>query len=483
MAYRYGNRNQMALMPKSIEEYVSAEDPVRAYDAFIETLDIEDLGIEINLHKVGNAEYDPNAMLKLFIYGYSYGWKSCRKLERAIHHNLSFIWLMGGLKPDYKTISEFRRKNKNPLKGVLKKSVRMCIELDLIEGNVLFVDGTKIRANAGRGRNYTKKEYERKLHGIDQNIDKLFEECERIDREERGNESLVKMKKELVDNKSYRARIQGILNRFKEEEKQGKPPKTINWTDPESAMMGSIQGTHASYNVQSVVDDKHGLIAHTDVISEANDKSQFSNQITQAEEVTGKECEISCGDAGYANTNELEKIDRRGTSVIVPSQRQALRNPEDRPFSKDKFIYEKNQDCYYCPEGHKLVYSRVHEKGISIAYQIRDANNCRQCSNFGECTNSLSGRKIVRLLQEEVREKLERQYEHPELQEIYKRRKSRVEHPFGHIRRNLGMTNFLLRGREGVQAELSIAATCFNIARMITLFGGVKGLIRRLGTV
>ncbi len=480
MAYRYGDREQMALLPKSIEEYVSSEDPVRAYDAFIETLNLEDLGIKINLNKVGNTEYDPKAMLKLFVYGYSYGWKSCRKLERAIHHNLSFIWLMGGLKPDYKTISEFRRKNKESLNMVLKKCVRMCIELDLIEGNVLFVDGTKIRANAGRGRNYTRKEYKKKLLEIDKKIDSLFEECERIDREEGSNESLVKMKKGLVSNNSYKARIEEILTRFKEEEE---PPKTINQTDPESALMGSIQGIHASYNVQSVVDDKHGLIAHADVVSEVNDKSQFSNQITQAEEVTGKECEIGCGDAGYANTKDLERVDRRGTRVIVPSQRQALHNREEKPFSKDKFNYDKEQDCYYCPEGHKLINAGIHEAGSSIGYRITDAGICRQCRNFGECTSARSGRKIVRLLQEEVRENLERQYAQPESQKIYKRRKSRVEHPFGHIKRNLGITNFLLRGREGVKAELSIAATCFNIARMITLFGGVKGFIRQLGTV
>ena len=483
MAYRYGNRNQLTLLPKSIEDYISKDDPVRAYDAFVDALDLEELGIEINPCKVGNAEYDPKTMLKLFVYGYSYGWKSSRKLERAIHHNLSFIWLMGGLEPDYKTISEFRRKNKKALRGVLKKCVRMCIELDLIEGNVLFVDGTKIRANAARGRNYTKNEYEKKLLEIDEKIYRLFEECERIDQEEDTHESLVKMKKELVDNKSYRSRIQEILNRFKEEEEQGKSAKTINQTDPESAMMGSIQGTHASYNVQSVVDDKHGLIAHADVVSEVNDRSQFSNQVTQAEEVTGRECEVCCGDAGYANTKELERIDRRGTMVIVPSQRQALRNPEDKPFSKEKFIYDKDQDCYFCPEGHKLVYSRIHEGGRSVAYQIRDASICKQCSNFGECTKSKNGRKVVRLLREEVREKLELQYEQPESQDIYKRRKDRVEHPFGHIKRNLGITNFLLRGREGVQAELSIAATCFNIARMITLFGGVRKFTGLLNTV
>ncbi len=484
MAYRYGNRKQMALLPKSIEDYVGEEDPVRAYDAFVDALDLEELGIKINLHKVGNSEYNPKAMLKLFVYGYSYGWKSCRKLQRAIHHNLSFIWLMGGLEPDYKTISEFRRKNTKPLKMVLKKCVRMCIELDLIEGNVLFVDGTKIRANASRGKNYTQKQYEERLYEIDENIDKLFKECERIDKEESTQDSLVKMKKELYENKAYRTRIQDILKSFEEQEREkGKPPKTINQTDSESAMMGSVQGTHASYNVQSVVDDKHGLITHTDVVSDVNDVNQFASQIIQAEQVTGKECEVSCGDAGYADTEELEKIDRRGTKVIVPSQRQALHNPGGKSFSKDKFIYDKEQDCYYCPEGHELVYEGMQDRGKTIAYRVKGANVCKQCKSYGECTKAQKGRKIVRLLLEEVKEKLERQYEEPESQEIYKRRKMRVEHPFGHIKRNLGMTNFLLRGREGVQVELSIAATCFNIARMITLFGGVKKFVGRLSTI
>lgn len=158
MAYRYGNRYQMALIPRSIESYVGEEDPVRVYDAFIDVLNLDTLGIEINPKKVGNTEYGPKAMLKLLVYGYSYGWRSLRKLERAVHHNLSFIWLLGGLKPDHKTIAEFRRKNKKTLKKVLRQSVRMCIELDLIGGNVLFVDGTEIRANASRDKNYTKEQ-------------------------------------------------------------------------------------------------------------------------------------------------------------------------------------------------------------------------------------------------------------------------------------------------------------------------------------
>ena len=125
MAYRFGDRYQLGLFPQSIEDYVAPNDPVRAYNAFVEALDFNALEIEIDPHQVGNSEYDPKAMLKLFVYGYSYGTKTSRKLERETHHNLSFIWLMGGLKPDHKTIAEFRRKNKGALKNVLRQCARM----------------------------------------------------------------------------------------------------------------------------------------------------------------------------------------------------------------------------------------------------------------------------------------------------------------------------------------------------------------------
>jgi len=159
MAYRYGNRCQYGLFPQSIEDYVAPSDPVRAYDAFVEALDFNALGIEIDPNQVGNSEYDPKAMLKLFVYGYSYGTKTSRKLERETYHNLSFLWLMGGLKPDHKTIAEFRRNNKEALKKVLRQCARMCLKLDLIAGNVLFVDGTKIRANAARARTHDQAYY------------------------------------------------------------------------------------------------------------------------------------------------------------------------------------------------------------------------------------------------------------------------------------------------------------------------------------
>lgn len=473
MAYRYGNRYQLGLFPQSIEDYVAKEDSVRAYDAFVEALDFNALEIEIDPQKVGNSEYDPKAMLKLLVYGYSYGIKSSRKLERETHHNLSFIWLMGGLKPDHKTIAEFRRKNKGVLKKVLKQCARLCIKLDLIAGNVLFVDGTKIRANASRSKTHNQAYYEQLLSEIDGRIEQLLEECEGIDQQEEELGSSVAMDKELAKAERLKSKIKEALEAFQETGRE-----QVNLTDPDCALMRSPQGSHASYNLQHVVDDQHGLIVHAEAVNETSDVNQFARQIEQANEVLEEPCEVSCGDGGYADTEELQKIDGQGIKVIVPSQRQALHKGE-KPFSKSHFTYDKEQDCYWCPEGHRLSYIGTDKNNGKRHYQISDRALCHHCVHYGPCTSAKRGRKIIRLPLEEIKEKLEAQYQKAASQEIYTRRKARVEHPFGHIKRNLKTDAFLMRGHEGVGAETSLLATCFNLARMISILG-VSGLIGKL---
>ena len=473
MAYRYGARLQMGLFPPSIEDYVALHDPVRAYDAFVEALDMKALGIEIDPHQVGNSEYDPKAMLKLFVYGYSYGSKSSRKLERETHHNLSFIWLMGGLKPDHKTIAEFRRKNKEALKKVLRQCARMCLKLNLIAGNLLFVDGTKIRANASRGETHDQAYYEQRLSEIDGRIEQLVEEWEKIDEAEEGQTSWVELDQELTQKNQLKEKIQEVLRTFEETGR-----KDLNLTDPDCGLMHSIQGSHASYNVQSVVDDKHGLIVHAEAVDEATDVNQFATQIEQANEVLEKKCQVACADAGYADTEELQKIDGQGIKVIVPSQRQAL-HEEEGPFSKRHFRYDKEQDCYWCPEGNRLRYDWTDKERGKRFYQITNGKICRSCVHYGECTSAKKGRRIIRLALEEEKERFEARYEEPESQEIYKRRKARVELPFGHIKWNLKTGGFLMRGRSGVNAETSLLATCFNLVRMITILG-VSGLIEKV---
>ena len=466
MAYRYGNRNQINLFPESMEDYIAPDDPVRAYDAFVGALDFRDLGITLDPNKVGNSEYHPHAMLKLLVYGYSYGIRSSRKLERATHHNLSFIWLASGLKPDHKTIAEFRRKNKEALAQVLKQCAKICIKLNLIEGNTLFLDGTKIRANASINNTWTKKKAKKALKHIDERISDILAQCDTIDEAEQG--SLVTMDEELKDQKTLKAKIKGILQELKEEE-------SFNTTDPECTRIKKGKNFYAGFNFQSTVDKKKGLILSTDVVSENNDLNQFASQINKANHTLNKKCEVAVADCGYASTDELEKIDNQEIKVIVPSQRQVTKG-EPSLFAKERFAYK--DDYYICPEGHKLIPYRLN-KDKNKVYKISDKKTCLTCLHYGICTTSPTGRTISRLLKEEVRQKLEAQYDEPSSQEIYKLRKEKVELPFGHIKHNLKFDSFLLRGLKGAKAEVSIISTCFNLVRMITLLG-VPGLVKEL---
>ncbi|HOF03794.1 MAG TPA: IS1182 family transposase [Atribacterota bacterium] len=475
MAYRYGNdRCQGLLFPPSVDESIKANDPVRAYDAFIEALDLVKIGFDFDPHKVGNPKYYPVIMLKVLVYGYSYGIRSSRKIERALHHNLSFIWLARGLKPDHKTIAEFRRKYCRQLAKVLKQCARICIRLNLIEGNTLFLDGSKFRGNASIKNSWDKKKAEAVLAKVDQRIKELLTECERVDQSEEQNGSLIRMGKELEDQKHLKAKVAGILKELEEENK-----KSLNTTDPDSTRINSPTGSNAGYSLQSVVDDKHGLILSSDVVSVNNDLYQFAKQIDEANRVLNKKCKVACADSGYATTGELAKIDEQDILVVVPTQRQASRK-EPSLFAKELFFYDKSNDCYICPEGHTLTFRSTDEK--NKYYKITDYRICLSCQHYGTCTRSGSGRGISRLLQEEIRQRLEAQYLEPESQAIYKRRKEKVELPFGHIKRNLKADFFLLRGLHGVKAEASLLCTCFNLARMVTIFG-VPGLVQILKNI
>ena len=472
MAYRHGDRRQGMLFPQSIEEYIPQEAPVRAYDALVESMDFDDLGIALEDGKVGCPQYHPKVMLKLLVYGYSYGIRSSRKLEREAHYNLSFIWLTGGLKPDHKTIAEFRRSNKSALKKVLRQCARLCIELGLIEGNTLFVDGTKVRGNASISNTWTREECEKYLERADNRIKNILAECDAADDQEKDSPSLVQMQEKLRDTETLKAKVKDILAKLDTEER-----KSVNSTDPECTNYRSKQGSHAGYNVQAVVDDKHGLIVSSDVVNENNDLHQLAGQIEKANETLGENCQVACADCGYSVIEQAEKLDQQGIKVVMPSQRQIEKRSRS-PFDRSRFTYDRENDCFICPEGHVLKYCYTNTVKKAKVYRL-DGSVCRQCRYFGQCTTYPRGKSVTRLLKEDFLQKMEQQYQQPDSQEIYNRRKQKVELTFGHLKHNLKVDAFLLRGLEGVRAEASLLSTCFNMARMINIMG-VSGLCAKL---
>ena len=278
MAYKIGEQMQSMFFPPMVDDYVSKESPVRVYDAFVDSLNFHELGISLNPSTHGGADqYYPKQLLKLLIYGYSYGIRSSRKLERAGHDNLSFIWLMGELKPDYFTISRFRSDHKEAIKKVFKQCVQMCIKLDLIEGNIFFTDGSKFRANASINNTRTKEGYQQYIKKIEEQIEQVINESELIDIKEQDDRSLIKLKEQIHDKAKLMNKMKDVLSALDAKDKDN-----MNSTDGDSVKAKNRQGTHAVYNVQSTVDGKHGLIVQAEAVSQSNDYNQLSVQVKQA---------------------------------------------------------------------------------------------------------------------------------------------------------------------------------------------------------
>ena len=472
MAYIKGNRNQLMLLPPAVEDYIASDDPVRAYDIFVESLDFRKLGLVIDENLSGANPYWPKAMLKLLLYGYAYGIRSSRKMEQACCHNLSFIWLTENIKPDYRTIARFRIDNKHVLKEALRQCARMCLKLDLIEGNTLFVDGTKIKANASYDNSWSKEDCLRYEYAIAKNIERILGECEDTDNQENNAPSLVKLKEELSNQETLRVKIRAIAK-----ELEISHQKNYNTTDPESFVSKADRGTDMYHNAQMIVDEKHGLIVDVDVIAQNNDANQLSVQTKQAEETLEKKPQITCADSGYHSIADMEKIDS-DIKIVVPSQAQITkeRHPErTKQFSKEAFVYNKTNDEYVCPQGKilKRTELKVVNKQHCIVYKA-NACDCKHCVNFYPCTTSHMGRKIIRLKNEKLQEQIAALYASNTGQQIYKLRKQKVELPFAHIKHNMGFRQLLLRGIEKAKAEISLCAISYNITRMISLLGVKK---------
>jgi hypothetical protein len=304
------------------------------------------------------------------------------------------------------------------------------------------------------------------LREIDQRIETILKECETADSEERDQTSLVRMNEKLLDQRRLKLKIGAVLEELARQDKT-----SINTTDPQSARMRSGGQIENGYNCQAVVDDRHGLIVHSQVLNQSNDGGLFSGQINAAQQTLGKTCHSACADSGYGGAEDLKKMLDLGVDVVVP----IVRHSDFR----DRFTYVAQTDVYRCEQGHELRYIADHKDHRTRIYQIADPLTCHRCPAFGTCTKARKGRRVERPFAEEVRERLEARAALPDARLLMRKRKMRAEHPFGHIKHNLGLRIFNLRGLKGVGAEMALAATAFNLVRLTRLIG-LRGLLDAL---
>jgi len=476
MAFRNGNRREGLILPQYIDDYVGENDSVRFFDEMFKEYSDKELGLEYDENQVGNPRYNPVAMLKLIAFAYSNGVRSSRKIEKAVNRDLSYIWLTGGLKPDHKTISKFRKENEEALHKTLRLVIQHCIRFDLVVGNKLFVDGTKLKADASLYNSWTKEKIKKHLKKIDKNIKKLLDDHEYNDMKEEGENSYVEteVKEKVEQLKKFKRKLNHIEKEIESEEDK----KNHNTTDTECRTMRTKKGTNIpGYNGQIITDGEHGFIVSAEVVNENNDTNQFSTQINNGIDNIGKKCKTAVADAGYYKIKELKEVLKDGIDVIVPNREQARNeneNYEENPFSKGNFEYNKEKDIYICPAGETLEYKHKH-KGNRL-YRIEDKSICHSCKHYGDCTKAKNGRSISRNKDEQLITRVAERYESDEGQAIYSQRKHKVEGVFGHLKHNLGYRNISLRGLDGANIELLLFSIGYNIKRMFNILEEKKVL-------
>jgi transposase len=464
-------REQIMLFPEVVDDYISTDNPVRFIDAFVDSLDLKDLGFnKTELASTGRSPYNPATLLKLYIYGYLERIRASRRLERETHRNLELRWLLQNLQPDHKTISDFRKDNKTALRNVTRQFIILCKSMDLFGGNLVGIDGSKFRAVNSKDRNYTKKKLKAQIKQIDEDIESYLKELETNDDQDHKSSSLNtnELNKKI---KSLTERLQRYQSFIDDIEQENIEQKSL--TDSDSRLMKTRNGTNVCYNVQVAVDNKHKLIVENDVTNDANDRYNLSPIAIKAKETLGCETLEICADADYGTGSELKACEDNNivpyVSLRAPHEQRSYGIPTSE-YYRSKFKYDKQRDRYICPN--KQVLPNIHtseRNGHKVSF-YQNSSACNVCSARNKCTiNKKQGRRIFRSEYEEYFEILrDRVAMHSKK---VKERKSLCEHPFGTIKHWWSMQCFLTRGIEGVKTEFSLTTLAYNMKRVINIVG------------
>ncbi|MDG6998446.1 MAG: transposase [Nitrososphaerota archaeon] len=270
------DRKQRILLPDTLDEYVDENNPARFIDAFVDSLDLVSVGLKHSVPAgTGRPPSNPGDILKLYVYGYLNGLRSSRKPEQEAYRNMQVIWLMKKLRPDHKTIADFRKDNAGALREVFRQFVFFCRELYLFGGELIGVDSTKLRAVNAFEKSITKAVAEKKIREMDGRIDRNIREMEREDgleerqsserrkRKGNGGQSLQEKIKHLNEDKEHYSKMRYEMASIGEHE--------ISLTDPDCRTVRCNGSFFAGYNAHAAVDGKNHLIVEYDVTNKTVD--------------------------------------------------------------------------------------------------------------------------------------------------------------------------------------------------------------------
>ena len=433
MAYLWGEaREQVTMFPVTLDELIPADHVCRVIEAFVNRLAMQELGfVRAEPAETGRPGYDPRDLLKLYLYGYMNQLRSSRRLEAECVRNVEVMWLLGRLRPDYKSIAEFRRMHREAVKEAGAELVQLARAVGLVRGEWVAIDGSKFRAVSSAARVKEREAVERYL-----------EEMETAD----AQEDVV------IDHSAVQAALE----------------KLRNDPEPEARFMRTTEGKRPAYNVQTAVDAECGIIVAQEVTTETNDTRSLLPMAEAAQQAVGEPESLHVvADKGYSNGEQAAGCEERGIEPHVPANRSVNSQGDGQMFEGSEFHHDQSRDTMGCPAGQRLHRKAVQKKRRQVVY-VGEAAVCGACPLRAHCTTA-ARRTVKRHLYEGALRRMQQRA----TAEAMRLRRCVVERVFAELKyRSFGHPRFLLRGRGGAQTEISLASMAYNLKRMMAVLGG-----------
>jgi transposase len=455
------DHHQASFLPACLAEYVDADNPVRAIDAFVEALDLDALSFRSVPAATGRPGYHPSMLLKLYIYGYLNRIQSSRRLERECHRNIELMWLTGRLAPDHKTIADFRRDNGAAICAACAQFIVICRQIGLFQRALAVVDGSKFKGVNARDKNFTRGKVKKRLGRLSDAIAGYLASLDAADREENVNRaaSCERLRGKL-------AMLQAQVQKLKAMEAavEAAPDHQVSLTDPDARLMvtGDRLAGVVGYNVQTAVETEHHLIIAHEVTNHVGDRGQLPKMAAKAKDALGFDEIDVIADKGYFRSPDLLAYHDMGINALVPKSDTSNARVEGR-YGKEDFAYLPRQDAYRCPTGQFLT-RRFKTMEGELAMSVYWTTTCPSCPLKSQCTTG-EERRVRRWEHEGLVEALTARME--AMDDAMAIRRETVEHPFATIKAWMGATHFLCKGLKAVRTEMSLHVLAYNFRRVL----------------
>lgn len=481
MPYKHGLRDQVYLLPPAVDDWVAADHPVRFVWAFVEELDLTELGIETHPTVLGASAYPPRELLACWLYGFMDGRRSSRALECACRETLPYLWLMGLLRPDHVTLWRFYRANREAMRSLFKQTVRVAVEVGLVDFALQAIDGSKVPVASAYSLQ-KKSTLEKLLAKLDAEIAKM----EASEAQEVSDPPYDGDGRRLAKKEEQRQRVRRALASIAAEEAtEGERDKTDTpeegegsastekdkepvacSTDPEASLMKTRHGWKIGYNAQIVVDSKKQIIIVADVTDENYDQHQLIPLLKEEQETLGCYGQVTLADNGYFSRDNVAYAQER-TDLYVPDKSyESALTKETAPYHHSKFTYDAERDLYICPEGQELPFVRLSKGNNGCVRRQYQCRTCQGCAQREACTRSRVGRTITRTEQDDMMQAYRQKTMTKEAKDLIKRRPPLVEAVFGILKERHGGRRFLRRGLENVKSEWYLLCSALNLRKM-----------------